>query len=594
MFNKYPVNPVRRETFTAAPLAQGYDAVCRKMLDYIHGQSDSPACIVIDGTHGAEFQSLVRQAVALMEREGRKVNVQSTAGFLLSGEQLREQFAGNITDNRAFGYVVEGAIADYFRVNARAEAAKRMDEGDAAEVQLLFGPGAHWLAGGREALVLYADVSREYQQVEHKKQLLNFGMTWNKDAVEKYKICYFVEWPILENYRKALWPSMHYYIDMNQPSHPVIVSGEHLQRMIKDIALSPLRVKPFFAPGVWGGQYLKELADLPKEWVNCAWGFEPIAPENSILIGCGEDRIEVPFLIVMALEYEAIMGARAVSLFGDYFPVRFDFLDTMDGDNLSCQVHPKQEYVRETFNEFMTQQESYYIMDLKNDAKVYLGMTEGTTKEQFLEAVEGAQESGVPMAFTNYVNEWNAKKGDLFLIPPGTVHCSGKDNLVLEISSTTWWFTFKIYDYLRKDLDGKPRPINVDHGFRNIDFDKTTEWVKDNLIPEPRLVERQGDNEEYGLGERDDLLFYVNRVHLQTVWHANTNGEFVMYNLVEGERVRIVSCKDESVFVELDYAESYIIPSVFGAYKIVNMTDAPCKLVKAGVSSAWDVSLLDG
>ncbi|MDQ8738470.1 hypothetical protein [Paenibacillus sp. LHD-38] len=108
---------------------------------------------------------------------------------------------------------------------------------------------------------------------------------------------------------------------------------------------------------------MKDMAALPKEWVNCAWGFEPIAPENSILIGCGDDVIEVPFLIVMALEYKAIMGERPVSLFGDYFPVRFDFLDTMDGDNLSCQVHPKQEYVREHFNEFMTQQESYYIME---------------------------------------------------------------------------------------------------------------------------------------------------------------------------------------------------------------------------------------
>lgn len=338
---------------------------------------------------------------------------------------------------------------------------------------------------------------------------------------------------------------------------------------------------------------MKDMADLPKEWVNCAWSFEPIAPENSILIGYGGDVIEVPFLIVMALEYKAIMGERPVSLFGDYFPVRFDYLDTMNGDKLSCQVHPKQDYVREHFNEFMTQQESYYIMEQKKDAKVYLGLTEGTERENFQNAVLQAQETGVPMEFTEYVNEFDSNKGDLFLIPPGTVHASGIDNLVLEVSSTTWWFTFKLYDYLRKDLDGKPRPINADHGFRNIDYDKTTSWVKQNLIPEPQLLQIQGGNEEYLLGQRDDLLFYVRRIHLQTEWLDQTDGEFVMYNLVEGNSVRIVSIADESIFVDLNYAESYILPSVFGAYKIVNLTETPCKLIKAGVSPEWNVSLIE-
>ncbi|MDQ8738471.1 hypothetical protein [Paenibacillus sp. LHD-38] len=146
---------------------------------------------------------------------------------------------------------------------------------------------------------------------------------------------------------------------------------------------------------------------------------------------------------------------------------------------------------------------------------------------------------------------------------------------------------------MRKDLDGKPRPINADHGFRNIDFDKTTSWVKENLIPVPQLLQSQGGNEEYLLGQREDLLFYVRRIHLQTEWHDRTDGEFVMYNLVEGESVRIVSLADESVFVDLNYAESYILPSVFGAYKIVNLTETPCKLIKAGVSPEWNLSLLE-
>jgi mannose-6-phosphate isomerase class I len=277
-----------------------------------------------------------------------------------------------------------------------------------------------------------------------------------------------------------------------------------------------------------------------------------------------------------------IMGERNVRLFGDYFPVRFDYLDTMDGDNLSCQVHPKQRFVRERFNEFMEQQESYYVMEKQGDAKVYLGLTEGCTPEAFREAAERSQVTGEPIAFTDYVQEWESEKGGLYLIPTGTVHCSGKDNFVLEISATTWWFTFKIYDYVRKDLDGKPRPMNIDYAFDNIDFSRKGKWVQENLIPSPRLLRTQGSNEEY-----------VHRIHLDDRWEDAAEGEFVMLNLVEGEHVAVVSLEDGAVYAELRYAESYIIPAAFGAYTIVNRGGSPCKLIKAGVSKQWNVSLVD-
>jgi mannose-6-phosphate isomerase class I len=241
----------------------------------------------------------------------------------------------------------------------------------------------------------------------------------------------------------------------------------------------------------------------------------------------------------------------------------------------------------------MEQQESYYIMEKQGDAKVYLGLTETCTEQSFREAVEQSQETGKSIPFTEYVQEWTSEKGDLYLIPTGTVHCSGKNNFVLEISATTWWYTFKIYDYVRKDLDGKLRPININFAFDNIDFSRKTGWVQENLIPHPKLLKQQGRNEEYMLGERDDLLFYVNRIHLSDRWEDETDDEFVLLNLVEGERVRIISLDDEDVYVEFGYAESYIIPASFGAFAIVNLRSKPCKLIKAGVSKKWNVSLVD-
>lgn len=606
MFNKWPVNPVPASVEMSEGITEiqsGYEAIVEPIAKAIESSSNETIVVALDGTHGAAFQTVVQKAVELLENQGVSVDVVSSASFLKSGEELRIHFKSNITENRAFGYVTDNAtIADYFSPQANdkyeklVQAVSVTDSTSSSKKRaiIVFGPGAYWLSGNQADVSFFLDVSREHQQVQHRGQLLNFGMSWNKDSVEKYKIAFFVEWPILENYRKQILSQIDYYVDMNNEQSPRVVRTNDLETMIIGISANPMRVKPFFAPGVWGGQYLKKLADLPQDWANCAWSFEPIAPENSILIGYRGEVIEVPFLIVMSLSYRSILGDRLVKLFGDYFPIRFDYLDTMDGGKLSCQVHPKQAYLREHFNGFMEQQESYYIMDRHEDSKVYLGLTDSSTKETFYNAIQTAQETGIPMEVTDYVNEFTPEKGDLYLIPTGTIHYSGENNMVLEISSTTWWFTFKIYDYLRKGLDGKPRPINIDHGFDNIDFYKKTEWVKENLIAKPELLSSQGASEEYRLGQREDLLFYVHRIHLADEWKDDTAGELVMLNLVEGEKVRIVSNQDPSVFVEFGYAESYILPAVFGEYTIVNQGSSPCKLVKAGVSPEWNVSFIDG
>lgn len=604
-FQLYPVNHLdfqNRPSF----MQKSTDSWCSLLISTYEETARNEAAnrtifITLDGTHGADFRTLLDPLQHVCEKEGIPFSCDFTAQYVKPESELRSDMAPYLTDNRAFGYKANDVRPiQYFRSSTREDCKKRAHEfAPNAGIYVIYGPGATMLADVKPDLCFFADYSRENQQQRHAQHMGSFGFGDSADKVETYKNCLFLEWPVWEPYRRD-WLAYYaddsdtksYYMDLNRPEYPVWLSVGALKEVLQKTAQQPFRVKPFFAPGIWGGQYLKELCGLPEEWPNCAWSFEPIAPENALLLQVQGITFEVPFTLLMEASPCDILGQRNVELFGNYFPIRFDYLDTMQGGELSLQVHPRQDYVESQFNEHMTQQESYYIMRNTPGSKVYLGLKEGVTGKQLLEAVDRAHTNEEPLILSSYVNEYASKKGDLYLIPPGTVHTCGRDNLVLEISSTTWWFTFKIYDYLRLDADKKPRPMNPEHARHNINDSMDTPAVESGLITRPQVIRSQGNNTEELLGQRDDLLFQVSRLTLQNTWTTNTGGEFVMYNLVDGERVRLVPTANEDAAVEWGYAEAYIVPASVGEYRLENRSGLPCTLIAAKVNPEWTLPLL--
>ena len=181
------------------------------------------------------------------------------------------------------------------------------------------------------------------------------------------------------------------------------------------------------------------------------------------------------------------MGRTARGRFGDFFPIRFAYDDTWEGGNLSIQVHPTPHYARNRFNEPAGQGEMYYVFECKPGAINHLGLKEGVRRRDFLRAAKKSETHADPIDHTRYANALPAVKGQIYLIPPGTLHGAGAGELVLEISSTPYRYTFKIYDYCRPDLDGSYRPIHITHAFKVLKFFRKERWVARNLKPEPKL-----------------------------------------------------------------------------------------------------------
>lgn len=194
----------------------------------------------------------------------------------------------------------------------------------------------------------------------------------------------------------------------------------------------------------------------------------------------------------------------------------------------------------------------------------------GVDPKAMLHALEKAEKGRELFPAEDLVNRIPVKKHDHVLIPGGTVRCSGANTMVLEINATPYIFTFKLWDWGRLDLDGKPRPIHLAHGAENIQWKRDTEWVKQNLINIISLI-HQDDNgaaERTGLHEREFLDTY--RVSTQSEMPIQRNGSVHMINLVEGKCAVLVSMQEQFAPFKLHYAETCIVPEIAGAYKIVS------------------------
>jgi mannose-6-phosphate isomerase class I len=225
----------------------------------------------------------------------------------------------------------------------------------------------------------------------------------------------------------------------------------------------------------------------------------------------------------------------------------------------------------------------------KPDAKVYIGLTDDCDPEEFRNAFKESMENGKEVDIEKYVNWEPSKPHDLFLIPNGTVHCSAAGNLVLEISATPYIFTFKIYDYLRRDLKGNLRPINVERGIDNVRFERRKSWVKENLIAKPVIVSEGSDWKEESLYNKPYSFYNINRVEFKNEYTFNTKGKSYTINLVEGDRITVES--QNGRVANLSFLETMIIPAAAGKIKLINTTEKTCKIGKVYVKHGIGKSL---
>lgn len=486
---------------------------------------------------------------------------------LLHESVIRDRFEAELTDDPVFGHISHTSLAEFFDPEAIVRMRKQIEH---AQNVVVVGTGAT-LVCPKNSLIVYADMARwELQRRQRENLISNLGLqNFDERASLKYKRAFFLDWRAADRTKQYLLSRIEFLLDTNQPGAPKMIAGDVFRAGLQTAASRPFRVVPFFDPGPWGGHWMERVCNLPDDGApNHAWCFDCVPEENSLLLGFGNQRVEVPALDVVLQHPRELLGDAVYERFGAEFPIRFDFLDTVGGGNLSLQVHPLTEYIREHFDMAYTQDESYYLLDADPGATVYLGLKTNIDRTEMITDLDRAQDGDFDFPATKYVNQFPARKHDHFLIPAGTVHCSGAGSMVLEISATPYIFTFKLWDWGRLGLDGTPRPIHLEHGVRNIQWDRTTEWVRENLVNRTEQITpgRGWREERTGLHE---LEFIETRRHWFTdVVPHDTKGTVHVLNLVEGEEV-IVESPDHAFepFI-VHYVETFIVPAAVGKYTI--------------------------
>ena len=402
--------------------------------------------------------------------------------------------------------------------------------------------------------------------------------------------CYYCDFECAVRNRHELWENNvpDWYVLDNDPQNLQLMPFGTLSDICAQLVKYPFRAKPCYLEGVWGGSYMKKLRNLPDEMRNAAWVFDFIPMEVSVVVEAGDEKLDINYCSFVHKEGVNLMGEDCVKKFEGYFPIRFNWDDSYHSTgNMSIQCHSGGEYNVKNYNEFGRQDESYYVVVTGHDAKTFIGFRDDADIPQFFRDIEAADTEHRPCDYMKYVSYEESKPGLQVMLPAGTIHSSGRNQVILEIGSLTIGsYTYKMYDYLRLDFDGKQRPIHTRLGEENVRQDRRYSVIHDPESPEyivqkPRLAASGEGWEEYILGENPQVYFSLRRLEFEKKCEQDTGGKlFHVLTLVDGDAVRVRSVRHPERYFDLQFMDIVCVPADMGRYVIENLGREPVMVHK--------------
>ncbi len=311
--------------------------------------------------------------------------------------------------------------------------------------------------------------------------------------------------------------------------------------------LYPLKFDQVYTENVWGGCLLKEFygRDIPYDHTGESWD---IACHSHGMSRVKDGPLKGMTLETLFDEYkDDLIGSIADRY--DKFPLLVKIIDA--NNRLSLQVHPDDAYAKVHEEGELGKSEMWYVLNAKDGAKVTLGLKDGVTRKQFK---TGLDEGDI----YDLINEIPVKAGDVINIPAGLIHSIEEDILLAEVEENSDT-VYRVFDWNRMGLDGKPRQLHIDKALEVIDFDG--KFLKETT---PGLVDDQKGRSliHYIYNQ----YFAVDKIILKRNFEDSTEFDHMMiYLCIEG-RVEFLW---NGTSTSLKAGESILIPACLGSYEIV-------------------------
>ena len=616
MYNPFPYHdpkPVNRPELSSntvqSIVADGTPNVAKKFVAAIAEAVRKEGVIVaFDGYTTAKWDLFISLIARECELAGFKLEaVDFDASTLKSGEQIDAIidplliWDTKVDPTLLYGKVYHGG---YFGLTdqAKAEVFKKELPARKAPGKIVAVYGYGSLAGDFRDLYdvkCYFDVTPMCSMLRIRAgEYANLGKKYTGIINRTIRRCYYCDFENAVQLRKELFAqgALDWYFLDNDRANLQMMPFSAFSDICAQLVKYPFRAKPCYLEGVWGGTYMKEKRHLPEKMRNAAWVFDFIPMEVSVLVKAGEELLDINYCSFVHKEGVSLMGQKCVNKYKGYFPIRFNWDDSYHSTgNMSIQCHSGGEYNVQNYNEFGRQDESYYVVVTGHEAKTFIGFRDDADIPAFFKEIEAADTEHRPCDYMKYVSYEESRPGLQVMLPAGTIHSSGRNQVILEIGSLTIGsYTYKMYDYLRLDFDGKQRPIHTRLGEINVNQERRTSVIhdpasKDYIVQKPRL-DCEGEGwQEYILGENPQMYISLRRLEFEKQCQQDTCGQkFHVLTLVDGEHVRIRSVEHPERYFDLDFMEIACVPVSMGKYVIENLGKEPIRVHKTCLRDGFE------
>ena len=224
--------------------------------------------------------------------------------------------------------------------------------------------------------------------------------------------------------------------------------------------MTPLKFEPILKTIVWGGEKIAPYKGIETEQkhIGESWELSGVAGNESVV---ADGPLKGKTIAQLVKEYKAdLVGKHVYENTGDEFPLLIKFIDALT--DLSIQVHPNDELAAKRHNGSKGKTEMWYVVDAEPGAHLLAGLTEKITPEQYAAKVADG-------TITDVLARYEVKPGDVFFLPAGRIHAICGGCFIAEIQQTSN-ITYRIYDYGRLGLDGKPREVHTQLAKDAIDY----------------------------------------------------------------------------------------------------------------------------